>query len=854
MALRGETIGRAYIKILADGTGFRDSARDELRGADQDFEDAGEEHSKAYQRGFAQEQQRNKTFEESFRGKLDKVFGQVQARSEFVGRDMEDRLAEHLNQALARGLDPDVASKAAQRSARAIFDEFERGGNLDISFGNVTRQWDRALSDMRKSEDDFLRNHRSVMDEAERVSQQAFRAQQEAASGFQRGLDGLRATVLRYAESTARATKTHGAMASSLRTVEKEGHSWFLTLDRISDGVGKAFGKGARNNFFNLVGTVIGGLTAMGFALIKGVAQLADWARGLGDASQAMAKFGEEQAVTAAAVEQTAAEVAATGPPGFIALAIAIGAIVAIAPIAVSALSALAAAVVAVASSMAFAVAGGLGVFAGLMLPLAGAIGTVVLGWKEMKKELKDTDFGPLKRDFQALREDAGEGLADGVRKALPALENGLGRIRPIIVGVSAALGDVIARFAAIADSRAFAFFTRVMTEFLPSAIRGLGAATANFAQGMLNIFGVLGEPGGPVDQFITWLGDITREFRNWSSEKGGRADIRQFFDRAAESGREWWGLLKSIGGTLERVFFNVGGKRAGDSIVAGIADAFDRLNSFLDRNPGAIARWFGNGRQIAAQVGHAIEGIVKVFDTLDTPENRRAATFVIRLIVINLKILDGALRIAGAAFHGFNRVVKAVLLAVAATFLSWARDFIRVADFAFGWIGPIGRKLDAAAAHIDAWTDRVNASLHGVENRVEIKITVDARQAMADTAQLNAMLNGIPASVSTTLYVKYTKLLGSAEGGLFVGPQMRLIGEAGPEAVVPLNRPLSQVDPAVRALSAVAQGKATVATTVNGTGQTNNIGPITVITPTKDPVAVARETVNRMVAASYLA
>jgi hypothetical protein len=36
----------------------------------------------------------------------------------------------------------------------------------------------------------------------------------------------------------------------------------------------------------------------------------------------------------------------------------------------------------------------------------------------------------------------------------------------------------------------------------------------------------------------------------------------------------------------------------------------------------------------------------------------------------------------------------------------------------------------------------------------------------------------------------------------------MRIIGEAGPEAVVPLNRPLSQVNPAVRALSAFAQGQ----------------------------------------------
>lgn len=47
-----------------------------------------------------------------------------------------------------------------------------------------------------------------------------------------------------------------------------------------------------------------------------------------------------------------------------------------------------------------------------------------------------------------------------------------------------------------------------------------------------------------------------------------------------------------------------------------------------------------------------------------------------------------------------------------------------------------------------------------------------------------------------------------TATGGVFSGAQTRVIGEAGPEAVVPLNRPLSQIDPSVRPLAAFAQGK----------------------------------------------
>lgn len=50
------------------------------------------------------------------------------------------------------------------------------------------------------------------------------------------------------------------------------------------------------------------------------------------------------------------------------------------------------------------------------------------------------------------------------------------------------------------------------------------------------------------------------------------------------------------------------------------------------------------------------------------------------------------------------------------------------------------------------------------------------------------------------------------ASGGLLAGPRNILAGEAGPEAIVPLNRALGQVDPSVRWLSAIAQGKTTPA------------------------------------------
>lgn len=80
------------------------------------------------------------------------------------------------------------------------------------------------------------------------------------------------------------------------------------------------------------------------------------------------------------------------------------------------------------------------------------------------------------------------------------------------------------------------------------------------------------------------------------------------------------------------------------------------------------------------------------------------------------------------------------------------------------------------------------------------------------------------------------------ATGGVVNGPTRAVIGEAGPEMVVPLARPLSQVDPAVRDVAAFAQGKSPMMASGGVAGGGNNIaaGAITVVTPYANPELVA--------------
>jgi phage-related protein len=91
------------------------------------------------------------------------------------------------------------------------------------------------------------------------------------------------------------------------------------------------------------------------------------------------------------------------------------------------------------------------------------------------------------------------------------------------------------------------------------------------------------------------------------------------------------------------------------------------------------------------------------------------------------------------------------------------------------------------------------------------------------------------------------------AAGGILLGPRRVLAGEGGPEAMVPLNRSLSRVDPSVRWLSAVAQGKSGMAAggIVGGPSRTVNIQPGAITIQGPDARRAAIEVVNRIVEVS---
>jgi phage-related protein len=155
-----------------------------------------------------------------------------------------------------------------------------------------------------------------------------------------------------------------------------------------------------------------------------------------------------------------------------------------------------------------------------------------------------------------------------------------------------------------------------------------------------------------------------------------------------------------------------------------------------------------------------------------------------------------------------------------------------------------------AAASLVSAFGNVSSRILNAARTNVSgiISGAGDAANRLVDA--FRGLAGRIVSAIGTiTPHISLPHIPGTAVGGMFDSPQLRLIGEAGPEAVVPLDRPLSQVDPAVRMLSAIAQGKVPHMASggvVGGKSQTNYFN---VQSNSPDPVTVATETVNRLAA-----
>lgn len=149
---------------------------------------------------------------------------------------------------------------------------------------------------------------------------------------------------------------------------------------------------------------------------------------------------------------------------------------------------------------------------------------------------------------------------------------------------------------------------------------------------------------------------------------------------------------------------------------------------------------------------------------------------------------------------------------------------------------------VSEARSRLSGMAGAVRSAFSGVTNA----ITSPFSSAYSTVSRILGQIRSAASqAASVASSIKAPKMPWFASGGLVTGPQVVGVGEAGPEAIVPLNRPLAQVDPSVRWLSAIAQG---MPVPQGGGGTTVAPGAIQVVTPYADPALVANQVLDQIV------
>jgi phage-related protein len=268
-----------------------------------------------------------------------------------------------------------------------------------------------------------------------------------------------------------------------------------------------------------------------------------------------------------------------------------------------------------------------------------------------------------------------------------------------------------------------------------------------------------------------------------------------------------------------------------------------------------SVGQWFADGwtlvtmtfdSYIGQPIQAAWEGFVNFF-TVSIPQffTNMVAGFVVgwNNIVRTFTAFGATVAsVWNSVWMNLIAIVTSVWSNIVNTVRSWTNNILNAIS-AFGatlagiwngiWMGLVGTVSGIWANIVNTVRGAVN-TVTGIINGL--------------TSKINGVLGLIGKLSGGLINLKIPSLPGMASGGVLMGPRRILAGEAGPEAVVPLNRPLSMVNPSVRGLSAVAQGKAPSGGTDRPTRILNvNEGAIQILGD-RDPARTSLSVVNRLV------
>lgn len=907
----GELVGDAYVRIHADTTFMRRAIRD---AAERDAKDYEKTFSNSVESMAAAEfaKNRNRLAKavalqdfSSFR----RQFGGVQKAVEAARAEMEELVREGRIYANDVKVIENSLKKWAVRAQ--LSEDIDKAHEAALRHEEGLRKLQVAAERANKEFDRQVQLGERLAAQAEKNLLKKITKDWEAFSAalarnnvqLDRNRDLLVRSGVDIKELALQLSQGNSTLSKASTRVDK----FNIGLVRIGDGVGRAFGKGSRNNFLNFFGTVVGGLAKLPALLVGTFSKVIGSVGGLVDKFKALRASGSS---VAGALALTLGRAAMTGVGALVALAAAIVSAGIAIPALTSGLLLLAGAITAVVGAISVGLVGGLlaagpaivalGLGVAAVIPLWSQLGTIM----EKGSEKLYPGLVKLKSAMTDLREQT-EKNAGAFTKAFSATFAPLirGTVIPLFGLMQQAALTLVTHFDTLFNRPAMQKFLNVWETSLPRAFLSIGRGINNMLAGFTAFF-------APILPYAEKLASnfnmMMLDFRLWAEDAGGQNAIKDFMEKAWTAAQDLWTIIENLAVSLGKVFFS-GTEGAGQSFLTYLADVTTRFREWLDTPEGqeAMKTFWADVRDVMLTVKDILEDLGDTIDNLDTEQARQdfetfmgAASSVAGAIewmsrglsaagtlfktiisvtspvIVGFNVLSTVVDRMGGTFDvvwagiklGIATAASAVFSGVAwmvETFLTLVSTIINGAAKAFGWVPGLGPKLETAAAEFQTFKDNTNASLAKVKTDLEMNVkTAEAELAIA---RLKFKLDGLKnkSIVVTTIgrFVNPEQLPGGgrgtaggltlAAGGIAAGPMRALIGEAGPEAVVPLNRPLSQVDPAVRELSAFAQGLRSMARGgAIGGGRTINISPgaIVVNSPLTDPALIAEAVFDRIV------
>lgn len=653
-------LGPAYQKIVVDLQRELGKIKAEMDAAAADAEVRGKKLTKKVQGGIEAGLADSEKTRKRISKKLAKLVGD--GSLEPLYRQVGERLGINLGQGLDQEVESAVDKVIRKTVKKALKQAHDKGGKADL-----TAIFDidvDAIADKARAATDKIIKERETLAAAElRIEERLERDKAKLAEKAETS----RQKALAKAEAER---KKRGIFYRDDDTERTSGRAFGVF-------VGRMFGRGSRGNILNLFGRSIGGIAGTMKTTTNAAQSLFKTFMDGASSLEEGANMTQRAGAGFAALGSRFATMAVSLPATLAAVAVAVVALSAAVTILVTAVSALIAVISSLIATVLSALVAALAVGSAAILAMVAASGLLVVAFTSMteaQRKMLGMSFAPIKEQITGLGQEVLKGLVEPMNQGTTSVErsrnafqvwaDNISRALPQISPLARAMGTAFAEAGATL-TKSFSgpgmqIFFRSLTKFLPTITTSLASALGGFLNGFGAMFGAMMPY---VQRFSDYLNRTATKFSEWASSAKGQNSIKDFMDRASESLKVFWGLVKEVGGLMKDVFFSKEAQGAGNGMFKGMTNSIKDLRDFIKKakKDGSFKDWIEDAKDFAGALGRALKALTKFLAKMDSSATIKLMTTALNAAAKALGFLTNKIGPILPAFQGLIGVIQAV-------------------------------------------------------------------------------------------------------------------------------------------------------------------------------------------------